>query len=155
MNLRIIQEQPKSDRRLQVCMLSQPIRRVPTRFPTSRRYLSGQNTCPISSNHPIYLSASTNPYFNLTFEDWFVNPFGLSCNILTESMKWKAIQTQSDRETSSADISRRTMRRHRTQSKSVERGQFPSFEEGRSPVYSETEWRRDCISCTYFCASFW
>ena len=41
------------------------------------------------------------------------------------------------------------MRRHRTQSESVERGRFLRFEEGWYPVYSETEWGRDCLSCWY------
>lgn len=36
-----------------------------------RRYATHPNLTP---QHSIYVSNSTNPYFNLTFEDWQVTP---------------------------------------------------------------------------------
>lgn len=44
------------------------------------------------------------------------------------------------------------MRCHRAQPEPMERGQFSCYEEHWDPVHSQTEWRRNCVSCSYFCA---
>lgn len=53
---------------------------------TSLRHRSIQPPKPINPQHAIYLSKSTNPYFNLSLEDWFV--FDTPLSLETQNFDW-------------------------------------------------------------------
>ena len=46
------------------------------------------NSGRVTPKHSIYLSRSVNPYFNLSFEDWFVLPVKAQQHLLTRPMIW-------------------------------------------------------------------
>lgn len=60
-------------------MLLQYVRRSTKLAATSHRF-STSSTSSLTPSHSIYVSNSTNPYFNLSLEDWFVRHSAVSEN---------------------------------------------------------------------------
>lgn len=69
--------------------------RLPHRiYPLHNLYRRYASSASLSPQHSIYISKSINPYFNLTFEDWWVASRIKRCVLLTQVHFRKAIQTQ-------------------------------------------------------------
>lgn len=143
----------------------------PTRF---RRHSTA--LAPFSSppQHQIYISQSINPYFNLTFEDWYVerqaarlDPFSSHCGAV--SFLIGIIQVVSKRTSRKAppfSLPGFTLCGDRPEPESVEGNQLqspalpakpgkahqPVARRTRCAHHQEKEWRRNGVSCMCF---FW
>jgi lipoate---protein ligase len=104
----------------------------------------------LSPTHSIYVSESTNPYFNLALEDWFVS-FLPNVRQLEAKMS-KAVQAQTAQRAAAAALPRCTLRSHRKKSKSVERSESPFIAKGGNSFHSQAFRRRDRVSCAWICS---
>ena len=111
-------------------MIFQACRRFSSRRPIPN---TGHYVLP-APQHSIYISNSTNPYFNLTIEDWSVKRIVSSFPILTSLLQ--ALQTQSAGRTVTSHLPGRSLRRYWAKSEPMEGGQLPGIAwKARRSVY--------------------
>lgn len=116
---------------------------------TTLRHISACAPHSLSAERSIYVSKSTNPYFNLTLEDWSVRSAACSSRIAGSRGGRKAVQTQVAEGAAAAAVQGRPVCRHRAQPEPVEGGQ-PARRRGHAYAVDPAAQRRwDGVPCTY------
>ena len=99
----------------------------------------------LKPTHSIYVSNSTNPYFNLTFEDWSV-PLPPSSRREADFLV-QAFPLPPTKRPALASLQRRTLCRHWTEPEPLERGQPRRIRDTWYSLDQATKWGRNRIPC--------
>ena len=105
----------------------------------------------LNAKHGIYVSHSSDPYFNLSFEDWYA--FHTRIFMYAVSNEWmdagaQVVQGEASPGTTPAHLPRQTMRHHRTKSKPLERSELSCFTSRRHSLHTPAQWGRNGVPCT-------
>jgi hypothetical protein len=112
------------------------------------RSFSIPSTSTLTPNHSIYVSKSTDPYFNLSLEDWSVL-LSISDSLTVHIACRKVIQIQTLRRTASLDLSGYAMCRNWPQPKSMDGGKYTSSAQSADTAHSSSQRRRNGLPCTF------
>jgi hypothetical protein len=112
------------------------------------RYLSISKSPSLTAKHSIYVSQSTDPYFNLSFEDWYVPRVEHICSSGMSTFWHQAVQREADSGATPAHLSRQTMRRDWTKSKSLEGSELSRSTPRQHPFHTPAQWWRNGLSRT-------
>lgn len=99
----------------------------------------------LKPTHSIYVSNSTDPYFNLTFEDWSV--LLLSVSTQGVDLLVQAFPLPPTKRPALASLQRCTVCCHWTEPESLERSQPGRIRDKRYSLDQATKWWRYCIPC--------
>lgn len=115
------------------------------------RHFSISQSPSLTAKHGIYVSHSSDPYFNLSFEDWYAlrsRIFIYAASNECMNAGAQAVQGEAGPGATPAHLSRQTMRHHRTKPKPLERSELSCFTSRWRSLHTPAQWGRNRVPCT-------